>query len=416
MADAELEAFVREWTRALLERDVAAAAALRSEDYRVTIDGAALDRAQELALLDSGQARFDRIDVEALTVERRGERATLAFDYRLEGVFEGQPLAGLFRTTLACGRDEGAWRARTARSEALQAPVPNEEVPAEAGALARLLGRAGRRLGLGPRPAAPAARFPELAYIPYRAGEDYILPPPAAPERTADGGLPIPPASLWTADVYALHGAEQVARMLALVEDSGFAFRDGDRVLDLGCGPGRMIRHLEPLAGRCEIWGADIDAEAILWCRAHLSPPFHFVTTTKVPHLPFADGSLRFVYCASLFTHIDDLAAAWLLELRRVLAPDGRLYLTLHDNRTVALFEEGAYRGSAVAEGIRASPTYQRAKAGFGMFTIGRDADSQVFYDRRWFAAMAAPAFEILSVTEQAYHYQTAYLLRPAAQ
>jgi ubiquinone/menaquinone biosynthesis C-methylase UbiE len=221
---------------------------------------------------------------------------------------------------------------------------------------------------------------------------------------------------LWTDARYSAHGGKQVAAMLALVEASGLAFRDGDRILDLGCGPGRMIRHLRPLAERCEIWGLDIDAEAILWCQSHLSPPFHFATTTKVPHLPFADGSVRFVYCGSLFTHIDDLADAWLLELRRILAPDGRLYLTLHDDRTVELLEEGRYARSDMAQSLRASPTYQAAKAGFAMFAIGRDSESQVFYARDWFARRAAPSFDILSVTDEAYYYQTGYVLAPKAR
>jgi hypothetical protein len=46
------------------------------------------------------------------------------------------------------------------------------------------------------------------------------------------------------------------------------------------------------------------------------------------------------------------------------------------------------------------------------MFTVGRDEESQVFYDSSFFARMVEPMFEIISVTPEAYFYQTAWLLK----
>ena len=142
-----------------------------------------------------------------------------------------------------------------------------------------------------------------------------------------------------------------------------------------------------------------------------MSPPFHFATTTKVPHLPFEDWSFQFIYCASVFTHIDDLADAWLLELRRILAPGGRLYLTIHDEHTVALFESGRYRFADIVRYMQSAAVYQEAKQSFGMFTIGRDNASQVFYDLGYFTKSLRSIFDVLSVTREAYFYQTAILL-----
>jgi len=416
MTDPEIERFVHEWNRSLVEADRSAAVALRGEGYTfVAPDDGELTAEQELAYLGNPDFRATAIDLVRMTVERDGDRAAVTIENRVAGRIEGVSANETHVWRLDCCRRDGAWTARRAE---LSRPG---QVRAGAGgsrqkSLRRLAGRTARRLGFRrPREIwSRAVAFGRLAYLPYRPGEDYILPPqPERPPREADGGFAIPPEALWTDARYSAHGDQQVAAMLALVEASGLAFRDGDRILDLGCGPGRMIRHLEPLAERCEIWGVDIDAKSILWCQRHLSPPFHFATTTKVPHLPFADGSFRFVYCGSLFTHIDDLADAWLLELRRILAPDGRLYLTLHDERTVELLESGQYARSEMAQGLRASPTYQAAKTGFAMFTIGRDSDSQVFYDRGWFARRAAPSFDILSITDEAYYYQSGYVLAP---
>jgi SAM-dependent methyltransferase len=406
MADPETTAFAREWNRTLAEQDVNGAAALRAEDYRIALpQGNSLDRAQELALLGNRKITVKRIQMRRLAVQRDEDRATITIENRLEADLPEEQVRRLYRYTLACRKEEGRWQALEARLEELDEPDTGRA--RRLAALRRLAGRAARRLR-----GRPPADLPRLAWLPFRPGEDYILPPP---EPRAEGeSLAVPPEALWTDARYSAHGAAQVAAMLAIVEGSGLAFRDGDRILDLGCGPGRMIRHLLPLAERCEIWGADISAESILWCQRHLSPPFHFATTTKLPHLPFADGSFRFVYCGSLFTHIDDLADAWLLELRRILAPDGRLYLTLHDNCTVELLGSQRYIRSAMARALRGSATFAAARdQGFAMFTIGRDDGSQVFYDRDWFARRAAPSFEILSVTEEAYYYQTAYLLKP---
>jgi ubiquinone/menaquinone biosynthesis C-methylase UbiE len=202
--------------------------------------------------------------------------------------------------------------------------------------------------------------------------------------------------------------------MMSILAASDCVLRPGDRVLDFGCGAGRMIRHLRSFAETTEIWGTDISAEHILWCKRNLSPPFRFATTTKVPHLPFEDRSFRLIYCGSVFTHIDDLADAWLLELSRILTPDGRLYVTIHDNHTIRLMEE-----TKTAEWLRQFETrevFRKARGSFDMISLSRGDSPQVFYDREYFEHTARSAFDVLSVTPEAYFYQTAYVLKRNAR
>jgi len=152
------------------------------------------------------------------------------------------------------------------------------------------------------------------------------------------GEIPIPPFSL-TARM--MHGSGlEAARAEYLVR--GAQSREaiervlpddwswtGKSVLDFGCGAGRVIRHLLPVAPECELWGSDIDPRCIAWNEQHLSPPASFVGNGEVPPLPFPDGKFDLIYALSVFTHISTHWPAWLLELDRLLAPGGRLLATI---------------------------------------------------------------------------------------
>jgi ubiquinone/menaquinone biosynthesis C-methylase UbiE len=413
--DGEIGAFLRDWVQAMARNDVQAAAALRAPGYRLVFGaGEELDREAELALLALPSHR-----ILSATLERVGSatgdagEAQVEAEIRVHGDMGGTAIDGLYLYRFRCSRADGRWLAEQAEArEIADYSSPAAPAPASGSLLRRLAGRAARAVGGGRSAPRPGATFQELAYLPYRPGQDYVLSP-YAPVTAAGDPLPVPPEKLWLGYQYLEHGEAHVRTMLDIAERSGFVPADGDRILDLGCGAGRMIRHLRHLADRCEIWGTDISAPHITWCKHHLSPPFHFATTTKVPHLPFADGSFALIYCGSLFTHIDDLADAWLLELRRLLRPGGRLYVTIHDEGTIGLFEKARHSHARVVKEIKQSPTFQAAGHDWGMFTIGRDEDSQVFYKRTYFERMAGNAFDTLSITPEAYYYQTAFLLAP---
>lgn len=111
----------------------------------------------------------------------------------------------------------------------------------------------------------------------------------------------------------------------------------GARVLDFGCGAGRVLRHFADEVGDDgELHGVDIDRPSIDWLREHASPPFHVACVDEAPRLPHADGSLDVVYAFSVFTHLVEHWAGWLLELRRVLTPGGVLIASLIGRRTGA--------------------------------------------------------------------------------
>ena len=94
------------------------------------------------------------------------------------------------------------------------------------------------------------------------------------------------------------------------------------RVLDLGCGDGRLSAELDAT----ELTAADVSRVALDRARARL-PDATLVELEPDAPLPFADGAFDLVLAAETAEHVRDLQL-FLSEARRVLAPGGELALT----------------------------------------------------------------------------------------
>jgi len=107
------------------------------------------------------------------------------------------------------------------------------------------------------------------------------------------------------------------------------------RLMDFGCATGRFLRH-SYVFGKEKIdnWGCDFAPTNVAWSKQHLTPEIKIILNSSTPHLPFADGFFDVVTAFSVFTHINLLEDAWLLELRRITKPNGLLYLTIQNEAT----------------------------------------------------------------------------------
>ncbi|HEX6872061.1 MAG TPA: class I SAM-dependent methyltransferase [Micromonosporaceae bacterium] len=126
-------------------------------------------------------------------------------------------------------------------------------------------------------------------------------------------------------------GARTANDVRLLLRRCGAALGEpGQRVLDFGCGCGRVLRHFRPeREAGTEFHGVDLDAGAIAWCSGNLAGLGTFRVGPAQPPLPFADGWFDVAYGISVFTHLADAAhEAWLDELRRVVRPGGVALLT----------------------------------------------------------------------------------------
>lgn len=103
----------------------------------------------------------------------------------------------------------------------------------------------------------------------------------------------------------------------------------GRRVLDFGCGAGRVLRQFAPETQQGEFWGCDIDGASVAWLQDNVSPPFHIFEVEERPGLPQPRGYFDLVYAFSVYTHLTDHWAGWLLEHHRVLKEGGMLFATV---------------------------------------------------------------------------------------
>jgi ubiquinone/menaquinone biosynthesis C-methylase UbiE len=111
--------------------------------------------------------------------------------------------------------------------------------------------------------------------------------------------------------------------------------RPGDRALDLGCGDGAFTAVLAQAGA--EVIGADVAQAALDRARAR-DPDGEFRLIPIDGPLPFEDCRFDLVWVSEVIEHIAD-TARWLSEVRRVLAPRGRVLITTpsHGRLLVAL-------------------------------------------------------------------------------
>jgi ubiquinone/menaquinone biosynthesis C-methylase UbiE len=104
-----------------------------------------------------------------------------------------------------------------------------------------------------------------------------------------------------------------------------FGLRDDARVVDVGCGAGRLARQL----ARCtdmRYFGIDVVPELLDYTRRKVARPGFAFQLVAGNAIPVADGQADFVTFFSVITHLlHEESYAYLEQSRRVLAPGGRV-------------------------------------------------------------------------------------------
>lgn len=184
---------------------------------------------------------------------------------------------------------------------------------------------------------------------------------PAAGDILSDPGTRPFPGSQMTVRVagdphpesFFQYGRQSIQDNINALAAIGRGFADYQHILDFGCGCGRMLTWLEPLAEMGpKLYGTDTDADAVAWVRENL-PYVEAGVNEPLPPTSYADGQFDLVYNHSVFTHLDEERQnAWLLELRRITRIGGHLLLTVHGEHAFSQYEDAMINngGDAVDE------------------------------------------------------------------
>jgi SAM-dependent methyltransferase len=182
----------------------------------------------------------------------------------------------------------------------------------------------------------------------------------------------------------------------------------GKRVLDFGCGSGRVLRQFIDYADGIELWGCEMEERSVRWLQQNLSPPLCIVRSAEAPPLDLPSGHFDLIYAISVFTHLTDHWSSWLVELHRLLKPNGLFLATFH--------------GPGVAHALARLGWHEPWDENqIGMHTIGvgtpwNQGGPSVMHSQWWLLAHWARAFEPISITPGTHGGQGIFLGRARSQ
>lgn len=137
--------------------------------------------------------------------------------------------------------------------------------------------------------------------------------------------------------------------------------RDGDRVLDAGCGTGRALTPLRAAVGASGVVvGADLTPEMLQAAVRAGRDRDGLLLLADVAALPLRSASLDAVFAAGLIAHLPQPGEN-LRELRRVTRPGG----------TLALFHPIGRAALAARQGRQITPDDLRAEPNLGPLLAG---------------------------------------------
>jgi cyclopropane fatty-acyl-phospholipid synthase-like methyltransferase len=202
----------------------------------------------------------------------------------------------------------------------------------------------------------------------------------------------------------AVRDVQRLERQAGLTSES--------RVLDWGCGAGRLAIGIREHLGRVQDYhGVDVQPELVEWAQEHLAAPGFRFTCVDVGNERYnPDGSTQrtlatdpasvdVFYAYSVFSHMNDEdTAAYLHLIANALDSDGRAFVTCFVEENVPDWEENpdgygplAWQGALHCTRFRRQHFEQHvADAGLAVdrFEYGKETDGQSLYVLRRLSAV----------------------------
>ncbi|CAI9403265.1 class I SAM-dependent methyltransferase [Nocardioides sp. T2.26MG-1] len=167
----------------------------------------------------------------------------------------------------------------------------------------------------------PEAERDRFTFAQYASWDSIDPTPPVANiERVSGKGA--------TAYNYHNNGRSDYLRFVSIAAQYSAVGSEHKRILDWGCGCGRLSRHYQESGA--DITGIDIDPYNVAWCSENLHPG-RFETVDLMPPTSLPEDTFDVVFANSVLSHLTAEAMdAWLHEISRILRPGGLALLSYH--------------------------------------------------------------------------------------
>ena len=102
--------------------------------------------------------------------------------------------------------------------------------------------------------------------------------------------------------------------------------KEGLKILDYGCGAGKLLRELKSLKPNNKYFGADVSKEALLRAKKTLQG-VRFLAVEDGKKIPISSGGLDFILAADVIEHVYDTKLLF-QEFFRILKKGGEILIT----------------------------------------------------------------------------------------
>jgi len=222
---------------------------------------------------------------------------------------------------------------------------------------------------------------------------------------------------------YWISGLTDYLRIKERLEEEGFVYADDAVAFDFGCSSGRVLRHFASYNEKVRLIAADLNANHVNWVNRYLPQFITCFQCINLPALPLPDATFDLVYAFSVFTHIDELESAWLLELNRIMKPGAYAWLSIQSDDTWKqigneehfMFQHLKYNEPHMQGVVISEDLFSRGMPQdryIFRFNNGVVYNTCVFHKKEYIEKSWGKIFDVLDIITRGHDWQDVVLLR----